>query len=98
MEVGPVSPTSSIAQIREMAARWKGVETYRIVLAVGTRKVTDHLTLMSAGLSSEQSVSVVVSPALDFGRPVPRSTYMEIFGLLDTEDAEHGLHSGMYLY
>ena len=101
MEVGPVSPTSSIAQIREMAARWKGVDTYRIVLAVGTTKVTDHLTLMSAGLSSEQVVSVVVTPALDFGRPpdiVPRSIYMDVFGLLDTEDAEHGLHTGMYFY
>ena len=98
MEVSPVSPTSSIADIRKMVAHWKGVESYQIELAVGIRKATDYLTLLSAGLSSEQGVSVVVTPALDFGRPVPRGIYMEIFGLLDTEDAEHGLHTGMYLY
>ena len=103
MEVGPVSPTSSVAQIREMAARWKRVDKYRIVLAVGTSKVTDHLTLMSAGISREQRVTVVVAPAIDIGlgcgRPpntIPRSIYIDLFGLLDTEDAEHGLHTRMY--
>ena len=100
-EVGPVSPTSSVAQIREMAASWKGVDTYRIQLVVETAKVTDYLTLMSAGISREQGVTVVVMPALDFGQPpdtVPRSAYMDAFGLLDTEDVEQNLHTGMYLY
>ena len=103
MEVGPLSPTSSVAQIREMAARWKGVDKYRIILAVGTKKVTDYLTLMSAGINREQRVTVVVTPAFDLGlgcgRPpntVPRGIYMDIYGLLDTEQAEHGLRTRMY--
>ena len=84
-----------------MAASWKEVDTYRIQLVVHTTKVTDHTSLMSAGISREQGVTVVVMPALDFGQPpetVPRSAYMDAFGLLDTEDVEQDLHTGMYLY
>ena len=84
-----------------MAASWKEVDTYRIQLVVHMTKVTDHLSLMSAGISREQGVTVVVMPALDFGRPletVPRSAYMDACGLLDTEDVEQDLHAGMYLY
>ena len=100
-KVGPLSPASSVAQIREMAASWKEVDTYRIQLVVHTTKITDHTSLVSAGISREQGVTVVVMPALDFGQPpgkVPRSTYMNAFGLLDTEDVEQDLHAGMYLY
>ena len=100
-EVGPLSPASSVAQIREMAASWKEVDTYRIQLVVRTTKVYDHTSLMSAGISREQGVTVVVIPAMDFGEPpetVPRSAYMNAFGLLDTEDVEQDLHTGMYLY
>ena len=100
-EVGPLSPASSVAQIREMAARWKEVDAYRIQLVVHTAKVYDHTSLMNAGISREQGVTVVVIPAVDFGKPpetVPRSAYMNAFGLLDTEDVEQDLHSGMYLY
>ena len=97
-EIGPVSSTTSVAEVRREVACWKGVEPYQVELAVGLTRILDCLTLQSAGISKEQTVSVVITPALDFGRPVPGAIYREIYGLLDTDHMEHECTAGFYLY